>query len=135
MKLGIRFSDNDFCTAARLFMQLYILPNFIEREKGHFITHLTSSQVVDMYNTYMPHLQMYLDEERYRENKYFRSPNDTDLQGYKSYLQIQEVDVYWDGKIDNYPERWGVGCSGILEWEGWNNAEFVWTDGKEIHIT
>ena len=61
MKVGIRFSNNDFCTKIKTFMWLYILPTFKEVEPGHYITPLTSSMIVDLFNNYFPTMNCYLD--------------------------------------------------------------------------
>ena len=47
MKIGVRFADNDFSSSIRAWLEMFIVPTFIEREKGHFVTRMTSSMIVE----------------------------------------------------------------------------------------
>ncbi len=120
MKVGIRFSDNDFVLPIMMFFELYIIPNFIEREEGHMITHLTTSQIVDMFNLYVVYCLKY---QRENDDRDFARDMSFDFKNYKDYLQITEMDVYWDDKTDEYVE----------DWESGNGSEFTWTDGKKVY--
>ena len=111
MKVGIRFSDNDFMNEIETFIELFLIPNFIEREGGHMITHLTSSQIVEMFNRHMPYVYAY---EKKNRSIY---PQDFDFVGkIGKYLQITEFNVYWDDKTDDFVGPWELG----------NGGEFLW---------
>ena len=114
MRVGIRFSDNDFYNYICSFFELYIVPNFVEREEGHMVTHLTSSMIVDMFNLYMPYVYRYNNKQR--ERRY----QEWDI---GDYLIITEASVYWDDKTDDY----------VGKWEDGNGCEFIWTDGKSVY--
>ena len=117
MKVGIAYHDNDFTEAINDFMQLFILPTFVEREAGHHITHLTSSMIVELFNTHLCHIQ--------RLNWWKRGSWD-DAPLLKEYLTITEEHIYWDDEIkrdDSFPD--------------WEHAHddydcFVWTDGRVV---
>jgi hypothetical protein len=124
MKLGIRFSDNDFTTIVHAFFAMVIVPTFEEREDGHMVTHLTSSMVVELFNRHMAHVDRYV--KWYCGKNYYPYDKavltDNPLQ---NYFIITEADVYWDDNTDEY----------INDWNGNNDGAFVWTDGKAINIT
>jgi hypothetical protein len=122
MKVGIRFGDNDFSRHIEAFLKLYIIPNFVEREGGHMVTHLTTSMITDLFNLYMPHLYTYNMWCWENEREYLPRGFDHHTHMGK-YLQITEFDVYWDNKTDDYIGDWDTAN---------NNSEFIWTDGKEV---
>ena len=129
MKVGIRFSDNDFSMIIKAFMDMFILPTFIEREEGHMVTHLTSPMIVELFNKHLPYVDRYMkwyfslaDSYPYRHNKKEKL-YDNDV--HAEYLKITEMNVYWDNNTDKY----------ISDWNENNNCEFIWTDGKEVYIT
>jgi hypothetical protein len=115
MRVAIRFTDNDFTTDIRTFFELYIIPNFIEREEGHMVTHLTTSMIVDMFNLYMPHV--------YRHNREIWAMLHKNISYTKwdigDYLTITDSNVHWDSTIDEI----------ILD----NNGDITFTDGKTIN--
>lgn len=60
MKLGIRFSDNDFTSYIRGFFEMFIVPTFKEVEPGHFTTYLTSAMIVELFNTHLPYVHRFM---------------------------------------------------------------------------
>ena len=126
MKVGIRYSDNDFAPhCVKVFFDLFILPTFIDRGEGHMITHLTSPMIVGLFNTHVCYVDRWM---KWYYDRAFYSPLGNDLYERplsKEYLSITESEVYWDDKIDSY----------IEDWNGNNDASFIWTDGKRVYIT
>ena len=122
MKVGIRFSDNDFMNTTRMFMELFIIPTFVDRGEGHMVIHLTSSQIVELFNRHAVYCFKYMQDNDTREYMRF---DEKSLEHYRDWLQITEQDVYWDDKTDPY----------IEDWNSNNNCEFVWTDGKKAYVT
>jgi hypothetical protein len=122
MKVGIRFSDNDFCSDIKTFMWLYILPTFKETEPNHFTTYLTSSMIVELFNNYFPTMKKYLD---WYHSKYNDWEEELIGKQIEDYFKINEMNIYWDDKTDEY----------IEDWKGNNNSEFIWTDGKSVFIS
>jgi len=125
MKVGIRFSDNDFGQTLRAFVAIFIVPTFKDIGDGHMVSHLTTSQIVDLFNTHCKHLHryerwMYGPEWDYTSNKSKLEDNML-----LDYLTIHDMDVYWDDKTDVY----------ITDWNANNNGEFIWTDGKKVFVT
>jgi len=104
MRVGIRFYDNDFCNPIRMFLDLFIEPTFIDRGDGHMITHLTSSQIVELFNTHCVYCYKYQRENGERVWKNNNYP--FDISHYKDYLKITEANVYWDGDLDRELEDW-----------------------------
>lgn len=131
MKLGIRFSDNDFASYVRAFVEMFIVPTFKQPEPGHYTTYLTSSQVVELFNTHMPYVHRFMSWYYDTNHKhYYPGSNDRnkklhELNLHKEWLVINEMDVYWDDQTDDY----------IGPWEDGNNSEFVWTDGVRVYIS
>ena len=128
MKVGIRFGDNDFTTYTKAFMEMFIVPTFVEREPGHFVTHLTSSMIVELFNTHVPYVHRFMSWYYDTHHKYFyphekAHANVHELMLHKDWLQITETDVYWDGHLD-----W------MLQQNGMFDHDFVWTEGLQVHI-
>lgn len=114
MKVGIVFHDNDFCNPIRMFIQLFVLPTFIDRGEGHMVTHLTSSMIVEMFNTYCVHCYKWLKEndERYKKEPF-------DIKWYQQHLKITETNVVWDGALEEAITMW-------------HSEGVYWTDGKHV---
>ena len=113
MKVGIRFYDADFMGDLRDFMALFILPEFVEREEGHMVTHLTSSMIVELFNQRMPHV---VRRSKWNDG---RCKQDEPL---SDYFYITEDYVYWDDQTDQYLPSWGG-----------SDIEFAWTDGRMVY--
>src|SRR5690606_18637470 len=116
MKIGIRLGDNDFSTDVARFMKLFIIPEFIESD-GHPITHLTSTQIVELFNKYMTPLAILGDFEQWSPE--YRK----DYGHYSEYLRINETNIFWDDLVDNYINS------------GETDSDFTWTDGREVTTT
>ena len=126
MKLGIRFADNDFSTGVRAFMEMFIIPTFVDKGNGHMVTYLTSAMVVNLFNTHMPYIDRFLGwyfSDRHDYRYYNKKLHECEL--HKSWLKITEMEVYWDDNTDAY----------IKDWNSNNNCEFIWTDGIQTFIT
>lgn len=125
MKVGIRFSDNDFTSHVRAFIEIFIIPTFKDIGNGHMVTHLTTQQIVDQFNLHCKYLYRYTQwyngsEWDFKHNK--PKLHECEL---SDWLMITHSDVYWDDRTDRF----------ILDWNGNNNCEFTWTDGKRVYIT
>lgn len=120
MKVGIRFSDNDFASSIKTFMWLFIIPTFKEIEPNHFVTHLTSSMIVELFNNHFVTMINYLDW--YYSDEIYDEPIGKQI---NDYFKICEMNIYWDDKTDKFVENW----------HGGNNGEFIWTDGKSVFIS
>jgi hypothetical protein len=132
MKLGIHFPDNDFTLYVKAFFEIFVLPTFIEREPGHYVTHLTSAQVVELFNLHFPYLHRYMawlfdtkHKHQYPMASGSRHKVLHEMKLNKDWLQITEMLVYWDDTTDD----------NVVNWKGWNNSEFVWTDGTQVYIS
>jgi len=129
MKIGVRFSDNDFSSCIRAWMEMFIIPTFVERKKDHFVTHMTSSMIVESFNTHVAYVQRfmswYYDDQKTLDHYRPKNKELIECQLNKDWLVITESNVYWDDKTDVY----------ISDWNGNNNCEFIWTNGKEVFIT
>lgn len=124
MKIGINFGDNDYTPVIRDFFDLFIIPTFINRGDGHMVTHLTSSMIVELFNTHLPYLKRY-HEFQFHSNWYPQYKTLYDFPLCKGYLIINESQVYFDD------ERRGI----IWDWNGDNNGSFVFTNGLEVYVS
>jgi hypothetical protein len=116
MKVGIRFSDNDFTSDIQSFMWIFVLPTFSDGK-----THLTSDAIVDLFNSHFPTMKAYLD---WYYSTDFSKSKPIGVQKHE-YSEISVSDIYWDGETDQF----------IRNWEENNNSEFVWTDGIDVYIS
>jgi hypothetical protein len=110
MKLGIKWSDNDFSTTIHCFFELFILPTYKDIGDGHMVTYLTPSMIVELFKTHMPYIDRYLkwQFDRYQNEKLHNIV-------LSNYFIITESDVFFDNQVDIAIERWG---------------DFIyWTDG------
>ena len=105
MKVGIRFYDNDFYNSITMFIDLFIEPTFIDRGDGHMITHLTSSQIVELFNTHCVYCYKY---QRDNDKRHWQNNSPFDINWYKEYLKITEANIFWDGELEK----------ALIEWDG-----------------
>lgn len=125
MKVGIRFSDNDFSVhCVRVFVELFIVPTFVDRGEGHMVTHLTSPMIVELFNTHCAYVDRYMHWESHSD-WYPNADTLQDIPLNKNWLTITEQEVYWDDRTDDY----------IGPWDTNNNSEFIWTDGIKVYIS
>lgn len=114
MKLGIKWSDNDFHYPIKMFFDLIIIPTFKDIGEGHMVTHLTPSMIVELFKTHMPYLHRFYTWEHHSDwNPQYKNLYDIPL---NDYFIITESDVFFDGELDR----------AIIVWD-----DFIyWTDGK-----
>lgn len=123
MKVGIRFSDNDFTQHIYAFIEIFIVPTFKDIGDGHMVTHLTSQMIVDQFNMHCKYLYRYIGW-MYGPKWDYESKKLHERQ-LSDWLTITPSDVYWDDRTDVY----------IKDWNANNNGEFTWTDGKQVFIS
>jgi hypothetical protein len=104
MKLGLKWSDNDFHHTLRVFFELFIIPTYKDVGDGHMVTHLTPSMVVEMFKLHMPYIDRYLTWEHHSE----RYPQYKKLHDYplSNYFIITESDVFFDAEVDKAINDW-----------------------------
>lgn len=113
MKLGIKWSDNDFTTQIQCFFELFIIPTYKNIGDNHMVTYLTPSMVVELFKLHMPYINRYLSWQFDHHNRYtHKKLHEIQL---SNYFIITESDVFFDNQVDE----------AIKEWD-----DFIyWTDG------
>jgi hypothetical protein len=120
MKVGIRFSDNDFYITLQRFMQ-HLVDAYNERDDERdnrsdrlpFVERvLTKKRIVKLFNSLSVGFY-WLYQNRFRYNQ--DQENSSHLQ---EYLQIEIANVYLGDEVDQY----------IKSSNGWDNGEFQYVD-------
>lgn len=119
MRVGIRFSDNDFSQVVRRF--LYLLKDSMEYFEGEDKDY-SKATIVSMFN-----------ETAYGLDLMFQRWA-TDSVSTKKYLRIAERNVFLNEEIDEYMNTkcsWSTDKHGIMHC--WDNGEFHYMDDSGIY--
>lgn len=101
MKVGIRFGDNDFVNAIRMWSYLFLQGVLTNLGSKRF----EKADVVDLFNDHAWRCHVWT---KWNEITDLRDPTNitkTEANGIRDYLQITEDNVYFDEEIDEYLEE------------------------------
>jgi len=101
-RLFVRFTDNDFCTTVRAFVEA-IAPNVL---LGGW-TDVSKKDIVRLFN-----------EHAFALYALYQCHNVNAAQNLRAYLKIEATDVFFDDEIDTFTNLNGDGCLAVVEHDG-----------------
>ena len=110
MKIGIRFSDNDFYFTVGAFMRQLVeaSSNLPQAQAESLVKELTKKRIVELFNGMAPSLYI-LHQDQFRYSAADMIPN---------YLTITTKDVLLGKQVDTHLKK----C------DGWDNGEFQYVN-------